>query len=122
MNQYVKAALDAAMDAAIQADHPCADDVGCDIEVARSNGFIVASAILLQGATETPALGEVLTRYKFSLPDLHSRPFSRWVAWHRKNGHECPDCESFMYAELPVQCTNCLHLITAENELKENYS
>ena len=112
----------AAMDTAIATDHPCSDDVGCDIEVARSNGFTVAAAILLQGATETPALNAMLANYDLTLPSIHGKAFDRWCAWHHENGHECPGCESYVYGGLPLHCTNCLHLVTAENEVKENYS
>lgn len=110
----------AAMDTAIATDHPCSDDVGCDIEVARSNGFTVAAAILLRGATETPALNAMLANYDLTLPSIHGKAFGRWCAWHREHGHQCEACEAFMYADLPVRCTDCHHLITEANEVKED--
>jgi hypothetical protein len=101
-----------ALDNAIQEDHPC-DDYGCDIATARAHGFLEVSAHLLQGATETPAVDAVITRYSLAIPDVHSRAFDRWVAFHRANGRRCPSCEAFMYANPdedfePETCTNCL--------------
>lgn len=107
-NKVIKAALDAA----IQEDHPCSDSFGCDIEVARANGYVEAAVTMLTGATETPAVNRVLCYYGLSIGSCHDRAFDRWVAFHRKYGVECPACESFMYTDPDTgdkagRCTNC---------------
>ena len=111
MIMQLNPATRAALDAAIQEDHPC-DDRGCDIAVARAHGFIEAAAHLLTGATETPAVDAVIARYSLVIPGVHSPAFDRWVAFHRQNGRQCPGCEGFMYANPdtgsePSSCTNC---------------
>ena len=103
----------AALDDAIVKDHPCSDSFGCDIEVARANGFIEASAHLLMGATETPAIDAVLNRYpSLRIGSVHSPAFNKWCAFHRKYGRKCPSCESYMYNDPDTgdragYCTNC---------------
>lgn len=90
---------------AVYEDHPCDDTTGCDIAVALENGFTEAAAILLTGATETPAIDAL----NLTIPGYQSPEFDKWADWYRKHGHECPSCESFMFAdEFPVTCTNCL--------------
>lgn len=110
----------AALAEAIETDHPC-NDYGCDIAVALREGFVVASAILLTGATETPTVDAVIERYSLNLGGYHDRPFNKWADWHRKNGWECEACESFMYANPdtgfePTRCTNCLAALPERNE------
>lgn len=97
---------------AIETDHPC-DDYGCDIAVALREGFVVASAILLTGATETPTVDAVIERYGIDLGTLNDPAFSKWCDWHHKYGRVCEACDSFMYVNPdtgfePVQCSNCL--------------
>lgn len=90
---------------AVETDHPCTDTVGCDIAVALDNGFVEAAALLLSGATETPALDAT----GIAVPGYQSTEFQAWADWYREHGHECPACESFMFSDsFPVRCTNCL--------------
>lgn len=109
MNKTVKDALDAA----IAEDHPCSDSFGCDIEVARANGFTEAAAYLLTGATETPAVDRVIERYGLVIGDTRSPAFDRWYRFHRRYGRECASCESYMYddpetGDRAYRCTNCM--------------
>jgi formamidopyrimidine-DNA glycosylase len=102
----------AALDDAIAEDHPCSDSFGCDIEVARANGFIEAAAHLLMGATETPAVNRVVFQYGLGIGGVHSPAFDKWCKFHRKYGRMCPSCESYMYdnpdtGERAHYCTNC---------------
>ncbi len=113
-------AAKAALDAAIEADHPCSDNFGCDIEVARANGFAEAAATLLTGATETPHVNAVAERYSFA-NGYHTRAFDRWVAFHRKYGVACPACEAFMYTDPDTgdkasYCTNCRAPMDPDND------
>lgn len=103
----------AALNDAILEDHACTDTVGCDIEVARKHGFILASAHLLLGATETPTVDAVIARYNLVIPDVHSSTLQGWREFHDKNKRQCRECEAFMYADPdedfePNMCTNCL--------------
>lgn len=97
---------------AIETDHPCYD-FDCDIATALREGFVIASAILLIGATETPTVDAVIERYGIDLGSVHDESFQRWVDWHREYGRLCEACDSFNYVNPdtgfePSYCGNCL--------------
>lgn len=96
---------------AVAMDHPC-DDYDCDISTALLHGFVLSAAYLLMGATETPSVDAVVSKYSLVIPGVHSREFGKWVLFHRKYGRKCQSCESYMYANPetgfePATCTNC---------------
>lgn len=97
---------------AIETDHPC-HDYGCDIAVALREGFVIASAILLTGATETPTVDAVIKRYGIDLGNAHGEAFEHWADWHREHGRKCELCHAYNYANPdtdfePARCANCL--------------
>jgi len=105
-----------ALATAIETDHPCTDR-GCDIATALRHGFVIASAILLTGATEAPETSAVIARYGLDLGTVHDSGFTRWAAWHRAHGTACPACDSYAYQwdeddSSPEVCSNCLAMLT----------
>ena len=104
---------------AIEHEHPC-EDPGCDITHALASGYVLASAALLTGATETPLLDAVVSHYLSSptgavLADAlayRGDEWDQWAAWHRATGVQCPACEGYTYADAPDErddVTTCAH-------------
>lgn len=104
--------LDALADA-LDADHPGSCGASCDIDVARDNGFLLAAAYLLRGATETPHVGAVLEKQPWSLNLAWWQQERGWSAHHRMFGVKCGrvnGCGSYTYGDtetLPTTCGGC---------------
>jgi hypothetical protein len=103
---------------ALAFEHGDCEDAGCDIAVARIEGFPLTAAYLLTGATETPVLDAVQGAYaaaeaipeEDALTDFPASERTAWFAWHEANARMCPSCSSITYAlqEIePEQCANC---------------
>jgi hypothetical protein len=103
---------------ALAFEHGDCEDAGCDIAVARIEGFPLTAAYLLTGATETPVLDAVQRAYadagaipeEDALTDFPASERTAWFAWHEANARTCPSCNSVTYAlqEVePEECANC---------------
>jgi hypothetical protein len=98
---------------ALDVDHPegkC--DRSCDIDVARAEGFLLAAAWLLDGATETPTLDAWRKRYQVTR-DLSwwQDGAGGWIEFHREHGKACQGCGGFTYGDgdtTPEVCGHCL--------------
>ena len=96
-----------ALEAAINADHPC-DSSSCDIEMARDAGFHYASAHLLRGATETPAVDAIISSLGAAEFERRQRAeFDDWAAWYSANTRPCPACDTHVHNSSAI-CGNCL--------------
>lgn len=102
---------------ALDVDHPegmC--DRSCDIDVAREEGFLLAAAWLLDGATETPTLDAWRKRYEVTR-DLSwwQDGAGGWIDYHREHGQACQGCGGFTYANSDTKPEVCGHCHAALN-------
>lgn len=99
---------------ALEMDHPGGCGPSCDIDVARDNGYLLAAAWLLRGATETPHLAVVLERQPWQLSLKWWQQETGWRDHHRTFGVKCDNdtggCGSYTYGDtdaLPTTCGGC---------------
>ena len=114
-----------AIEAALDAEHPCDDEYGCDIAQARDHGWFAWAAHLLQGATECPetdfavgvyigrhgqetwdALCETQRGYLARVPHLNC-PHCNAGCWEPEDVDECPECGKSLdsWFVIPVRVT-----------------
>lgn len=100
-----------ALESAVSADHPCADDPGCDIAAALRAGFVECAAHLLTGATETPRVDAFIReRGRWQLgPNGFPVDWADWVDWFRSNSRKCAKCSGFTFTDEhePDSCAHC---------------
>lgn len=98
-------------------DHPEGEcDRSCDIDVAREEGFLMAAAFLLDGATETPCLDAWRARYGVTR-DLSwwQDGAGGWIDYHREHGRGCQGCGGFTYGDGDTKPEVCGHCHAALN-------
>jgi hypothetical protein len=97
--------------AAVAEDHPC-DERSCDIATALDAGYPDVAACLLESATTEHAALSAWLAGGGTLPaDLYQcENWPAWLAYHRKYGRKCTECEAYNYASEdrePASCGNC---------------
>lgn len=102
---------------AVIADHPDAADDGLgsdntdEVAWAIQQGYPLAAAAILRGATETPAIGAALEALAFN--GAHVPPFdderTEWDASPGSDSVRCPNpgCGAPVFTELEYGCGNC---------------
>ena len=108
-----------ALSDALTDDHDC-DDPGCDIGTAHANGYVIAAAWMLTGATECESVDAVIAFYwahgtaeQRAELGTHLYDCADWEGWkahHDEYGRPCDACGSYTYAEVhyePERCANC---------------
>lgn len=104
----------AAVEEAVYCDHPCEDFQGCDIAVARDNGYVLTAAYLLSGATEVPALDMVNRALTFNgrVDEWSTAAEEEREDWHEWFDAHATMCEACNSANFDVSegdtCSNCL--------------
>jgi hypothetical protein len=103
------------IDAAISEEHFCQDTNTCDIARAREDGYPFCAADMLQGATETPLLDAVISRYcahGFDFGAAADRDRSEWLeseTW-TQHAYRCESCNGFTFGDscwTPEECEHC---------------
>ena len=113
---HVDTSISSAIVDAIGEEHPCKDST-CDIYASLEEGYPLASAYLLTGATETPLLDATIRALEFNGNEFDlitsAGGFDEWCKRFqelRRAGsmRECP-CGSFTYCpnQPPDFCENC---------------
>jgi hypothetical protein len=98
------------VDAAVRAEHYCNDPV-CDIAMAREWDCPFTAAYLLQSATETPLLDNVMAYVGRAYFEPKPRDWDDWVSVHKRYGRQCDSCGSYTYGDdywQPSECGDCL--------------
>jgi hypothetical protein len=112
----------AALLAAIEEDHPCAN-TSCDIAAAAGQGYGYTAARLLMSATgEHAALTHLLGQRNplVTVPLLMTDcpDWADWAAFHHLHKITCEECEAINYGDVgtvPYWCGNCMKPIRRES-------